>query len=138
LNDFNNEKIIFSKASQQKSFAFDFGNRFLQNTSYFICGDNLKYLIAFLNSKFINFAFLKFYQGGGIEGEITLQAIENIPLIEIPIPDQQPFIDKVEQILSLKKDNPEADTTALEREIDEMVYALYGLSEEEIGIVERS
>jgi type II restriction/modification system DNA methylase subunit YeeA len=138
LNDFNNEKIIFSKASQQKSFAFDFGNRFLQNTSYFICGDNLKYLIAFLNSKFINFAFLKFYQGGGIEGEITLQAIENIPLIEIPIPDQQPFIDKVEQILSLKKDNPEANTSVLEREIDEMVYALYGLSDEEIAIVEGS
>lgn len=45
---------------------------------------------------------------------------------------------KVDQILSFKKDNPEADTTALEREIDFMVYALYGLSEEEIGIVENS
>jgi hypothetical protein len=41
-----------------------------------------------------------------------------------------------DQILSLKKDNPAADTSALEREIDVMVYALYGLSEEEIAIVE--
>jgi adenine-specific DNA-methyltransferase len=41
-------------------------------------------------------------------------------------------------ILSLKKDNPTADTSALEREIDLMVYALYELSEEEIAIVEAS
>jgi hypothetical protein len=35
----------------------------------------------------------------------------------------------------LKKENLEADTTALEREIDLMVYAL---SEEEIAIVENN
>jgi adenine-specific DNA-methyltransferase len=38
----------------------------------------------------------------------------------------------------LKKENLEADITALEREIDLMVYDLYGLSEEEIGIVENN
>ncbi|KYG83466.1 hypothetical protein AWN68_01290 [Roseivirga echinicomitans] len=43
---------------------------------------------------------------------------------------------KVEQILSLKKGNPQANTSALEREIDLMVYALYALSEEEVEIVE--
>jgi adenine-specific DNA-methyltransferase len=32
--------------------------------------------------------------------------------------------------------NPVADTTALEREIDQQVYALYGLTPEEIAIVE--
>ncbi len=32
--------------------------------------------------------------------------------------------------------NPQADTSALENEIDEMVYKLYGLTEEEIGIIE--
>ncbi|WP_260439130.1 hypothetical protein [Flavobacterium branchiophilum] len=40
--------------------------------------------------------------------------------------------------LITKKDNPSADTSALEREIDLMVYELYGLSEEEIAIVEKS
>ena len=43
---------------------------------------------------------------------------------------------KEDQILSLKKDNPQAQTSALEREIDLMVNELYGLSEEEIDIVE--
>ena len=45
---------------------------------------------------------------------------------------------KVDQILTLKQDNPEADTTTLEKEIDAMVYALYDLTEEEIKIVEES
>jgi hypothetical protein len=35
-----------------------------------------------------------------------------------------------------KKHDPKADTTAWEREIDRLVYELYGLTEEEIAIVE--
>jgi hypothetical protein len=45
---------------------------------------------------------------------------------------------KVNQILTAKKDNPETDTREQEAEIDRLVYALYGLSEEEIEIVEES
>ncbi len=40
------------------------------------------------------------------------------------------------QILKTKKSNPQADTTELEREIDLLVYQLYGLTEEEIKIIE--
>lgn len=35
-----------------------------------------------------------------------------------------------------KQYNPKADTSALEREIDRLVYGLYELTEEEIAIVE--
>jgi hypothetical protein len=69
---------------------------------------------------------------------LSKEYLSKIPIINIEVKQQQPFIDKVDQILSLKKDNPEADTAALEREIDFMVYALYGLSEEEISIVDNS
>jgi len=44
----------------------------------------------------------------------------------------------VDQILSAKKANPSADTSALEQQIDLQVYHLYGLTEEEIRIVEGS
>lgn len=37
-----------------------------------------------------------------------------------------------------KKYNPSADTSALESEIERLVYQLYGLTEEEIKIVEQS
>lgn len=45
---------------------------------------------------------------------------------------------KVTQILTLKKENPEADTSALESEIDRLVYQLYELTPEEIEIVENA
>jgi len=35
-----------------------------------------------------------------------------------------------------KKRDPKTDITALEREIDRLVYELYGLTEDEIAIVE--
>ena len=78
-----------------------------------------------------------------MKGKSLFPKIKKSQLLELPIKEsekkfQQPFIDKVHQILSLKKDCPLADTTALEREIDFMVYELYGLSDEEIGIVENS
>jgi len=43
---------------------------------------------------------------------------------------------KFDQILSAKKQNPEADTNQLERQIDQLVYKLYDLIEEEIKIIE--
>jgi adenine-specific DNA-methyltransferase len=44
--------------------------------------------------------------------------------------------EKADQILTVKKSDPTADTSALESEIDRLVYELYGLIEVEIRIVE--
>jgi adenine-specific DNA-methyltransferase len=64
--------------------------------------------------------------------------VNNISIPKTSEADQQPFIDKVNEILALKSQNPQADTQALEQEIDAMVYELYGLSEEEIAIIENA
>ena len=44
----------------------------------------------------------------------------------------------VERILSAKRADPSADTSALEREIDQRVYRLYALTPDEIKLVEES
>ena len=43
----------------------------------------------------------------------------------------------VEQIIVKKLTNPSGDTATLEREIDGLVYELYGLTEEEIVMIEK-
>jgi len=43
-----------------------------------------------------------------------------------------------ERVLAAKRADPAADSSALEREIDQRVYALYGLTADEIKIVEDS
>ncbi|MBD3839573.1 MAG: hypothetical protein IE878_04190, partial [Epsilonproteobacteria bacterium] len=48
--------------------------------------------------------------------------------------EQQPFIDLVDKIMELKAQKE--DTKELENQIDRKVYELYGLSEEEIKVVE--
>lgn len=62
--------------------------------------------------------------------------VENIPIPIIPSPQQHPIIALVDKILATKKANPQADTSADEKKIDRLVYMLYGLTEEEIKIVE--
>ena len=62
---------------------------------------------------------------------------------KLPIPDvaaeqQAPIIELVDQILVAKRTDPVADVTELENEIDRIVYSLYGLSPEEIAIVEEN
>lgn len=47
-----------------------------------------------------------------------------------------PIATLVDRIQSAKKADPAADTSALEAEIDQLVYKLYGLTDEEIAVVE--
>lgn len=81
FSEFLKEKIVFSKASKEQSFYLDRDLRAIGlNTCYIATGENIKPLLAILNSKFIRYCFLNFYQSGGINGEITMQAIEQIPI----------------------------------------------------------
>jgi hypothetical protein len=50
--------------------------------------------------------------------------------------DHDAIVKLVERILAAKRAGPNADTSAWEREIDDRVYRLYGLTPEEIKIVE--
>ena len=62
----------------------------------------------------------------------------SIPLPIVNEAGQKPITIIVEKIISLKTANLSADTSALESEIDRLVYQLYGLTEEEIKIIEES
>ena len=46
------------------------------------------------------------------------------------------FTKIVEEILETKERNPAADTAELENQIDQTVYNLYGLTDEEVAIIE--
>lgn len=60
---------------------------------------------------------------------------DRIPIHKTSIQQQQPFIERVEKILSLKKKNQ--DTTSLEKEIDVLVYKLYELTYDEVKIIDK-
>jgi len=94
---------------------------------------DLRYLLGILNSKYAS-VLLSNLRGG--DYHIYPEHLRNMPIPLLSKEQQQPLIALVNQILSAKKENPVADTRKLEREIDGLVYGLYGLTEEEIGIIE--
>jgi len=138
-SEFEKEKIIFTKASQTKSFAYDNKGFYLQNTSYILTGENLKYLCGVLNSQLITFAFLNYYQSGGIEGEITVQAMNELPIPEITKENQQ-TVNQIEmfvnEIIALKETDIATDISEQTAAIDKLVYKLYDLTNKEIETIE--
>jgi hypothetical protein len=79
-------------------------------------------------------AFLNNFRRHRLENYFYPDDFRNFPIPKIPETEQQPFIELVDKILAAKKAGN--DTSALEREIDVLVYGLYGLTDEEILIVE--
>jgi len=102
-------------------------------------GYSTNYLLAILNSRVIYFYFKLIAQtsGMGVPRWINLY-VAQFPIPDAPSGVRKELEVKVERILSEKKDDPEADVSALEYEIDQHVYRLYSLTPEEIAIVEGS
>ncbi len=97
-----------------------------------------KFLPGILNSSFIGWYCQRKFQ---ICADDTFPNSMARDIVRLPIPqanvsDQHRVVDSVTHILAAKAADPAADTSALEREIDQIVYELYGLTEEEIAIVE--
>ena len=69
--------------------------------------------------------------------QILMTDIENLPIKKIDPVEQKVIISKITQILETKKIDQAADTSSLEKQIDQLVYKLYGLTEEEISLVEK-
>ncbi len=88
---------------------------------------NLKGLLGVLNSSLFNWL----YSNRFFDYEIKPIYLRNSPLCDT---NNNELIYLVENVLINKRNN--ADTTTLESEIDQLVYQLYGLTEEEVGIVE--
>jgi len=139
IKEFESPKIIYSELTKFLYFTFDSNYNYVDKTAFICTGRNLYFLVCFLNSKVFKYCFAdNFSEIQGNTRVLSKIIFEQIPVKQIPEEAEAPFKEKVEAILSAKKANPQADTSALEAEIDQMVYALYGLSPAEIQMIEQS
>ncbi len=124
IEDFYKQKIVYSELTQGSCFIIDNDNKFfILQTGYIIVGKHLNYLLAFLNSKLIEWVFRKFYsiELGGSGLRWLKQYIENLP---IPKPNQISE-NKLKSLLLLKEYN----------KIDEYIYEIFKLNPEEINFI---
>ena len=135
--EFEKKKLIWTRLSNINAFAISENHEFSLDSTSFAVTSNPEYLLALLNSKVI---FFYFKLGSVIWGKDGIKwfgsHFDNIPIPEISPKKQQPLLKIVDEILSAKKQDPNADTSALEKQIDDLVYKLYNLTEEEIKLVE--
>lgn len=111
--------------------------------SNIILGDSLNYLIpkrdisleaalGIINSKVINFYFKFFNQ----TNHVPIGDFKDIPFPLLNIETQSIIAKIVTKILRLKETNKESDIRLYEEQIDLIVYHLYGLTYDEVLIID--
>jgi len=136
LDKFDCPKIIWKQTSAEKTFAFDDKKYFLDVSGQMLtCNSNnietLKYILAFLNSKLLDFYVRTQATSFGTMG--TRWIPQFIELLPIPFERNEQIVSLVSKIINSEKGN---DVYLIEKEIDTIIYTIYGLSEEEINFIE--
>jgi adenine-specific DNA-methyltransferase len=98
---------------------------------------SIRQVLGVLNSRLMSY----YYQNEFKEKADSFAQVKVNKLRKLPIPKPSKKVEleieaHVREVLAAKQRDAGADTSALERETDELVYALYGLTPEEIQIVE--
>jgi hypothetical protein len=93
---------------------------------------SLKYICGVLNSKVVNYWYPHKYRMPTIGG----YELSSIPIPEASQRQQQEIIDLVDCILSMKEIDSMTDTSSLEAGINRYVYHLYGLTFDEVLIID--
>jgi predicted transcriptional regulator len=143
-------KILVPDIADRAAFALDEDGQFAFTSGYGITlardvEISPKYLLALLNSHLLDYCWKRLSTPlrGGFFRYFT-QFIEQLPIRSINFSDpadraeHDALVALVDRILKAKRADAAADTAGLEREIDERVYRLYGLTAEEIKIVEEA
>lgn len=150
-DSFEVPKVVWGNLATRASFAFDESGYYV-NAPACILPTNSKYVLGLLNSRLVSFYLRSICaerQGGFIEQKPVY--VQKIPIKPVSESQQQSIVRLVDRMLSLNKrlndlgDKKTGESAKIEEEIkktdaeiDALVYGLYGLTEEEIRIVEES
>jgi len=144
-----NEKILVRKTGNILLAAYDDSQFYTDQSIYNLYSRknnklNLKYIIALLNSGLMNFYFnKKMITNPDVFPYIKGIHLKKLPLKNINKQYQDPFIEVVNKILAITKSddyltnhNKQTILKEYENQIDQMIYQIYGLTDDEIKIVE--
>ena len=138
------EKVLVRKTGSFLLASYDSEQFYTDQSIYNLykkrkCEIDLKFFLALLNSRLMNC----YFQNKMVTNPDVFPYIKGIHLKVLPIrtpseKTESAIVRLVTEIINAKIKSSDRDTSALEREIDQQVYALYGLTPEEIQIVEES
>lgn len=136
--EFYNPKIIYPNMTKFLPFVYDINGYLSNQKCFIITGKNTGFLAAFFNSSLFKYCFREDFpelQGG--TRELSKVFFDKIPVLKVNDDINNKFESLVLQIQRLKIEKK--PTMDLEKQIEEMIFDLYGLSTEErtkIGFIE--
>ena len=140
---FDREKLVCRFKAERNTFAYDpDGFHFSADITLVVLKDEFKskfktkYVLAMLNSRLLDYHYRSYAKLMDYRYEYYPKSVSLLRIKQGTESQQKEFVALVDKILATKQRDAEADTSALEREIDELVYALYALTPEEIKLVE--
>jgi len=101
---------------------------------------NTRFILGVINAKLTNYWFEHYYSTTKVSGgyfDLNGTQMKSIPIPFASTDKQNDISNIVAKILSIKNSNSGVDTSDLEHEIDQQVYAIYNLTPEEIAIIEQ-
>ena len=143
---FLSRKIMTAQNSAVLKGTIDEDQLFVSNSIHstflrkeFVNDYELEYILGLVNSKLINFYHNSLrLKGTDLHPQVLVGNLKKLPIKKIGMDEQKEFADIANEIIQMKKKGLGIDTSSLENKIDKMVYKLYGLTPEEIEIVESS
>ena len=136
---FEKSKIIYRRIAKSLDASYDTTGTFGLDTTFFIPANDLP-LLAILNSQLFDwYARHKVlplndpWAGGGLQ--FFAQYMEKVPIADMTSEQKMALSRLVKQILA---DSQSDDVREIEREIDELVYQLYGLTDAEIELIKQT
>ncbi|MBQ8958046.1 MAG: Eco57I restriction-modification methylase domain-containing protein [Bacteroidales bacterium] len=113
-------------------------NKSVFNIRSYSSRTNLKYILAILNSKAVGYYIASFGDKSNqtLFPRVSMKMLKQIPIPSVIQEKQNTIIDLVNNILKAKEADPAADTKDLEDKIDLLVYHLYGLTYDEVLIID--
>lgn len=139
---FVGKRLLIREITNPSIYASITSEELYNDPAIIIVKDNYIYsievVLAILNSKLATFYHFNHSPKAtkGAFPKILVQDIKDFPLPYVSEEQKASITNLVNCILSLKSENTDADTSELENEIDKKVYHLYGLTYDEILIVD--
>lgn len=148
------DKIVWADISKQPAFSVDLDNHLVLNSAYLLNSYDenypLYYLVGLLNSNVTNWIFRRISAILTTSMRFTKQYVSQIPIVDADKKIKDRIMELSKNIISYYDLFNSSDSTpsqkkvlkrqisTSEKELNEIVYSLYGLNEEEIKLIEET
>ena len=127
-DDFTQPKIVWKREAAAPNFCLDYSGRAIMDSTCFITGQHLKFLLGALNSKLGRFILRDSPRLANGDMHINILTLE---AMKIPVPNVKIEAEMISLVNKRTSDAYQSEYKDLDEKINQLVFDIYGLDTEE-------